>query len=284
MLHVHRTCCTLLLITCKCSFVLRVWATAIVTMFLFMTNQWLQSLGDMQVALCRVFSLPSPAKVKIKALGSSQPEEGSVLAVWKAHLSRRGISHSRARRNLIRTPARSPPATPHTLNRSRQRWLGSLICIQTQCCPSSRSANVKKPEASLLGSSFSTRHPSFLLLHPPPRPGGGLDRGGGYGALFLPMDSFINQKEIAEGWKELGRGGGRERKKEGRLCSRVKRRLSAEGQRRLSRAVTSGWFTVAPSHLPTRDRDPLGADAATAETQSPETSQVLCTWRECQIH
>lgn len=70
--------------------------------------------------------------------------------------------------------------------------------------------------------------------------------------MFLPMDSFINQKEIAEG-RERGRKG----EKEGRLCSRrVKRRLSAEGQRCLLRAVTSGCFTAAPSHWSARGQRP----------------------------
>lgn len=45
----------------------------------FLTNQLQQSLGDMQIVLCHVFSSPSPAKVKIKARSSSQPEEGSLL-------------------------------------------------------------------------------------------------------------------------------------------------------------------------------------------------------------
>lgn len=84
------------------------------------------------------------------------------------------------------------------------------------------------------------------------------------------MDSFINQKEIAAGWEEWkeGRRGGQ------RLCSRVKSGLSAEGQRCVGRAVTSGRFTAASSHLSTRDGDSRGA-AATAETRSPEISQVL---------
>lgn len=239
-----------------------------------MTNQWLQPLGYAQTVLCHVSPSPSPAEVKIKAL-SSQAEEGSLLTaapgcVESSFISRGNLTFA-GPKEFNKDPR--PPATPHTLNRSRQRWLDKLICIQARCCRWSRSADVKKPEASPLGSSYSTRHPPPTpppLHTPPPSPRWGLGGGGGYGALFPAMDSFINQKEIAAGWEEWkeGRRGGQ------RLCSRVKSGLSAEGQRRVGRAVTSGRFTAAPSHLSTRDGDSRGA-AATAETRSPEISQVL---------
>lgn len=62
--------------------------------------------------------------------------------------------------------------------------------------------------------------------------------GGGHGALFMGVDSFINQREIAAGvrWGGLWWYGGR------RLCNGVKRGLSVEGQRRVRGAFTSAEF------------------------------------------
>lgn len=228
------------LFTCKPSFVLSVFARKYrnnVGCFFFLTNQWLQPLGHVSPS-------PSPAEVKIKAL-SSQAEEGSLLTaapgcVESSFILRGNLTFAGPKEfNKDPRPPARPPATPHTLNRSRQRWLDKLICIQARCCRWSRSAHVKKPEASPLGSSHSTRQPPPLPHHSTPPPlalVGSRWRRGGYAALFPTMDSFINQKEIAAGWEEWkeGRRGGQ------RLCSRVKSGLSAEGQRCVGRAVPPG--------------------------------------------
>lgn len=92
------------------------------------------------------------------------------------------------------------------------------------------------------------------------------------------MDSFINQKEIAEG-RERGSEGGRERRRGGFVAA-----VSREDCLRKVSAASAEPSLQAGSQ-PLRPIDPLGgrdrggADA-TAETQ---TSQVLlpCTWRDC---
>lgn len=50
-----------------------------VTYHMLVWLQWLQSLGDIQIVLRRLFSSSLHTRVKIKALSSSRPEEGSLL-------------------------------------------------------------------------------------------------------------------------------------------------------------------------------------------------------------
>lgn len=77
--------------------------------------------------------------------------------------------------------------------------------------------------------------------------------------MFLPMDSFINQKEIAEGWE-----GERERRRGSFVA------VSREDCLQKVSAASAGLSLQAGSQwclsLSTQDRNPRGADAATAET------------------
>lgn len=94
--------------------------------------------------------------------------------------------------------------------------------------------------------------------------------------LFLPMDSFINQKEIAAGWEAKG---GREEKRGG-LCSRV----GEDCLQKVSAASLQAGSQFRPIC-------PLGTETPWSRRRhgrDPEPrnhmSVVPCARRECQIH
>lgn len=76
------------------------------------------------------------------------------------------------------------------------------------------------PIQSILNLKASTSGSSFLSSTP------GVLGGGRRGALFMGLDAFINQREIAAGGRWPGGGGAGHR-----VCYGVKRELSVEGQR-----------------------------------------------------